>query len=99
MVVGLLLVAFGILVGSAMAFIGDRYMRWVRRHHQGPVVRGFRVLFLAPLLVVMVATVQAAGISATSATDMHQRGLVLLGYLAGFLGTPLVYWLRRRGRR
>jgi len=97
-VVGLLLVALGLLVGAAMAFLFDRYMRWVRRHQRAPLVRVWRALFLVALVVVSVATIQAAGVSATSAADTNPRGLVLLGLFVGFFGTPLVYWLRHRRR-
>jgi drug/metabolite transporter (DMT)-like permease len=99
MVVDVLLVALGLLVGPAMAFVYGRYMAWVRRHHPGPMVRVWRALFLVPLLLVMVASIQAAGVSASSVSDADRRRLVLLSFVVGFFGTPLVYWLRRRRRR
>jgi hypothetical protein len=88
-VVGLLLAVLGILVGSATAFVFAHYMRWVRRHHPVPaVVRGWRLPFVFPALMVLFATIQTAGVSGTAAVDIHHRELVLFGYPAGFVGTP-----------
>ena len=103
MIVASLLAVLGILVGSAMAFAFARYMRWVRRRQSGPLtgalVRGWRLLFVFPTLVVWAVTFAAAGVSSTAAADTGHRGLILLGYFVGFIGTPLVGWLRHRSRR
>jgi hypothetical protein len=95
MVVDVPLVALGLLAGSAIAFLFARYMAWARRHHPGPMVRVWRALFLVPLLLVMVASIQAGGVSASSASDADRRGLGPLSFFVGFFGTPFVYWLRR----
>jgi hypothetical protein len=103
LVVASLLVVLGILVGCAMAFAFAWYMRWVRRRHAGPLagtlVRGWRLLFVFPTLIVFAATFAAAGVSSTAAAETGRRGLILLGYFAGFIGTPLVGWLRHRSSR
>src|SRR5262245_24592598 len=102
LVVASLLVVLGILVGCAMAFAFAWYMRWVRRRQAGPragaLVRGWRLLFVFPTLAVLAVTFAAAG-SSTAAADTGRRGLILLGYFAGFIGTPLVGWLRYRSSR
>jgi membrane protein DedA with SNARE-associated domain len=96
-VVASLCAVLGLFVGSAMAFAFARYMRWVRRRHPTPVsVRALRKLFVFPLFLIFVVTIAAAGPSADSGADIHNRELIFFGYMAGFLGTPLVYWLRRR---
>jgi hypothetical protein len=92
-----LLCALGVMVGVALQLLAAALAHWLhRRRNSMEKVRQWRATFLVcgavPVLVIPVL----AGVDMRLASDVTEGSLYLLGFWSGFLGVPIVRYLRSR---